>query len=88
MLDSGADFGCDGLGLDEEEFGLGGRRLVGGLLVLREERCVGILRFSGLDCEGSGSRRFDLGKSGYDRAVGIADLLRQDQSRRVGGQQG
>ena len=72
VLHGAADLRGDGLGLDEEEFGL---EFLDLLLVSGEERCIAFAR-SGrwLESESCCRRTFDGSKSGYDGPEGVADL--------------
>ena len=74
MLKGSADFGCDGLFLDEEEVGFDELRLFR-LLVFGEERGVdfiGVGRFDLVSCSGGS---LDHGKGSNDITVGVGDLV-------------
>ena len=68
MFDSLADTGSNGLGLYEEEFGLGGGVVLAWLLV--EE----VLGLGFVELEGSCGGSFDCGEGGYNGAESVVDL--------------
>ena len=83
MLDCCADFGGDWLSLDEEEFWLGGSRLLGWLLVGGQERCVGLVGLGCIDCEGGCGRGFDHCERGYNGAIDVFNLSDRSQSTKL-----